>query len=467
MSFVSLEFLFFGPLMYLGYIAIGHRNPVPYLTISSLIFYGYHQIFYIPLLLAVAFLDFVAAKQIHRTSQPRARRAWLVASVISNLSLLGYFKYWNFFAGNLAAATAVGPAWVHHYVLPLGLSFYTLQALGYVFDVYRRTTVPEARFGTYFLFVSFFPQLVAGPIERSNRLIPQLKQLGAPPVDGFRAGCVLMAWGLFVKLVAADNLAPFVGAAIREPALGLALWPVAAVGMCRVYCDFLAYTAIARGLGKAFGVELSHNFRQPFFAKTPAGFWQRWHITLTRWVVDYVQIPLAKRLRGEPGRSLLTIGVLCLIGFWHGASWNFLLFGLFHGVVMRLWGPASAMLRPFGRYDVVRHASARLALLVVLAASAPMFLVRDFGELAEVMAAMVSWDAGTADPASFPGKTRLLVGTAALGAVLAIDWLFYNGYKRGPEQLSMPASVGLVGLLTVLVVCFGNFDVSPFVYFEF
>jgi alginate O-acetyltransferase complex protein AlgI len=453
-------------MLYLGYVGWGYRRPLAYLISCSLVFYGYYQLTYLPLLITVAMLDFLVARQIHRNTNQNLRRRWLAASVISNLGILGFFKYWNFVAENAAAATGA-EAVVHTYLLPLGLSFYTLQTLSYVFDVYRRRSVPEPRPWLYFLYVSFFPQLIAGPIERSNRLLPQLAKLRKPATTGFKAGCVLVAWGLFIKLVAADNLGPFVDSAIRTPALGPLLWPTAALGMCRVYCDFLAYTAIARGLGKGFGVELTHNFRQPFFAKTLGGFWQRWHITLTRWVMDYVQIPLARKWSGEPFRSLITIGVLCLIGLWHGASWNFLLFGLFHGVVLRVWGPVANLLSASGVPALARETSSRLCLVIVLSASAPMFLIRDFGELLRILSAMLSFRGEWAALLPIAGKIRLALGLLALLAVLCVDWLFYKGADWSPERLSNAGAVGVVALLTALIVPFANFDVVPFVYFAF
>lgn len=465
MSFASAEFLFFGPLVYLAYLAFGYRRPTLFVSLASIVFYAYHELYYLPLLFASALIDFVAARRIHEAESDRGRKGWLLASIAVNIGILGFFKYWNFAAGNLGGAVG-RDFWIHDFALPLGLSFYTLQTLSYTFDVYRRKTVPERDFGIYFLYVSFFPQLVAGPIERSRRLLPQLKALSRPTRDDFARGCVMIAWGLFVKLAVADNLAPLSAAAIQQPALGLLLWPVGILVMFQVYCDFMAYTTIARGLGRALGVELSENFRQPIFARTLAGFWQRWHITLTRWVVDYVHIPLARRFPAEPGRSLVAIGALCLIGFWHGATWNFLLFGLFHGICLRLWSPVGSVLgRALPRRG--RDIGSRAALFAVLAFSAPMFVLRDLPLLTDVLAAMLTFAADPAALAAAQGKVRFLFGVALLAIVLAVDYLRMveaRPFRRPPDGRE---AAFLAALLTALTVLFGNFDGVPFVYFEF
>jgi D-alanyl-lipoteichoic acid acyltransferase DltB (MBOAT superfamily) len=183
--------------------------------------------------------------------------------------------------------------------------------------------------------------------------------------------------------------------------------------------------------------------------------------------MDYVQIPLARRWPGEPSRSLITIGVLCLIGLWHGASWNFLLFGLFHGVVLRVWGPIASGLSAMGAPAFASDTCSRLCLVIVLSASAPMFLIHDFAELLRVLSAMLSFRSEWAALLPIAGKVRLALGLVALVAVLSVDWLFYRGLDWTPERFSSAAAVAIVALLTMLIVPFANFDVVPFVYFAF
>ncbi len=273
-----------------------------------------------------------------REENKSARKPYLWISLTINLGILFCFKYWNFIGSNASLLFSVEFE-LHDLLLPLGLSFYTLQTLSYIFDVYLGKIKPERHLGLFCLYVSFFPQLVAGPIERSRTLLPQLKSLGLPTLYQFRYGLLLIAWGFFIKLVIADNLSASINSVYfgDEHFSFWVYWVIGGLVTLKIYCDFMAYSEIARGVGMLFGVKLTLNFRRPLFATNLRAFWQRWHISLTRWIGDYIQIPLLRRYPTQPHRSIVTIITLVIIGFWHGASWNFILFGLFHGVVMVLW----------------------------------------------------------------------------------------------------------------------------------
>ena len=422
MSFASFEFAFFAPIFFALYALFGWRYPVAFIGAASLFFYGWWDPSYLPLLIASASIDYVAGLRIHAATEERRRRVWLTLSVVSNLAILVFFKYWTFLFGDLARATGYDDL-IHDVLLPLGLSFYTLQTLGYTIDVFRRKVAPERNFFTYLLFVSFFPQLVAGPIERAGKLLPQLRAIPPFTLRAFHSGFVLVTWGLFMKLAVADNLVAFVNSAMAAERPGLMHWGVGFVGMFQVYTDFYAYTLIARGLARALGVDLSENFRQPLFAKHLTGFWQRWHITLTRWIMDYVHLPIARRMPEEPGRSASAIAAMCLVGLWHGASWNFLLFGLFHGVVMRLWQPASRWLGQVPHPQRYEGAISRVLLFAVLSFSAPMFLVPDIGQLGHVLAGMASTHLGVVAILGSGGKFAALLGCALASLVILNDFL--------------------------------------------
>jgi len=266
----------------------------------------------------------------------------LVASLSTNLGLLAFFKYYNFFVesltGLLATAGLDATGWRLDLVLPVGISFYTFQTLSYTLDVYRGRLEPTRDPLDFALFVAFFPQLVAGPIERAKRLLPQIqrpRRIGAAAVD---SALFLIAWGLWKKVVVADNLAAIVDpvfAGSADVSAAMAYLAVVAFAF-QIYCDFSGYTDIARGLARLLGFELMLNFNLPYFARNPSDFWRRWHISLSTWLRDYLYISLG----GNRGPSWFVYRNLMLTmvlgGLWHGASWNFVWWGVYHGAILGL-----------------------------------------------------------------------------------------------------------------------------------
>ena len=340
MSFASLEFLPYLALVVGLFAFVPRRGRTLFLLAASYAFYLNAEPWHGLLLLGSTLLDYGVGRALGGTSSPLRRRLLLGASLAGNLGALGFFKYSGFIAQNWNALLGEGgdAAGWPQLALPLGISFYTFQTLAYTIDVYRGTIAPCRRFGTFALYVSFFPQLIAGPIERAGHLIPQLERAEVISLERLGAGGRLVLWGLVKKLVLADNLASHVRPVFEEPGgqgtLSLAL---AAVGMNVVlYLDFSAYTDIARGGGRLFGIDLVENFRRPFVSRSVAEFAGRWHISLFRWIGDYVHSPLS---RGELGywrlwrNNCLTMS---LFGLWHGASWTFLFWGAGSGVAISL-----------------------------------------------------------------------------------------------------------------------------------
>lgn len=267
------------------------------------------------------------------------KKLWLVESIASNLAILGLFKYADFFLRNLNKIMMYFGFGViekkFDILLPVGISFYTFQALGYTLDVYRGDIKAEKNIFKYALFVSFFPQLVAGPIERSSNLLAQIQKIETIKVwnfDRIREGFLLIMWGLFQKLVIADRAALLVNTVIRnyqnygffEIVLAMILFAF------QIYCDFGGYTSIARGAAQIMGFSLMNNFRQPYLAKNIKEFWRRWHISLTTWFTDYLYIPLGGGRRGRIKKYFNIVVVFGISGLWHGASWNFIMWGLMH-----------------------------------------------------------------------------------------------------------------------------------------
>jgi D-alanyl-lipoteichoic acid acyltransferase DltB (MBOAT superfamily) len=294
---------------------------------ASWLFYADCGLEHFPWLLASTAVGFTTAIAMANTEDRAARRRWLAVSVVFHLGMLAAFKY---APGLVESAVGTRPE------IPIGMSFYTFQVLSYGFDVARGRT-PACRSPVEFaLYVAFFPQIVAGPIERAEKLIPQLRAMRPSTWADLESGAVLIAWGLAKKEVYADRLRLAVQPALDDPGrfgeLELLLHLAALTAV--VYADFSAYSDIARGSARLFGVDLVENFRRPFVATTPLGFWPRWHISLYTWLVDYVQVPLARRRMPRWRLVLHSVLVIVLVGLWHGASWNFVLWSLANGLLV-------------------------------------------------------------------------------------------------------------------------------------
>lgn len=316
------------------------------ILLASYIFYGLWDWRFLSLIIISSVSDYSIALLLQKAALPNRRKALLALSVAVNIGILFSFKYFGFFVDSLVGLLDFLSIPSHittfQLVLPVGISFHTFQTLGYTIDVYRRKLNPERNLTTFLAFVSFFPQLVGGPIERASNLLPQFKKL--PKVNGniIRSGLRLMLWGLFKKVVVADQLAPLVDGifAQTETASSLVLALGAIYFAIQIYCDFSGYSDIAIGCARLFGFQLLRNFNFPYFAKSIPEFWKRWHISLSTWFRDYVYLPLGGN-RGSKYIQLLNVLITFgLSGFWHGANWTFLVWGLLNGLyfIPRIYG---------------------------------------------------------------------------------------------------------------------------------
>jgi len=315
------------------------------LLVASYVFYGAWDWRFLSLIWVSTCVDYVVALRIGEAPKSaagqRARKRWLVLSMATNLGLLGFFKYCGFFVremDQLLTWLGVGvslPAL--RIVLPVGISFYTFQTMSYTIDVFRRKTQPTRNFLDFALYVAFFPQLVAGPIERSTNLMPQILSPRRLKPGDFSEGLYLVAIGLFKKIVIADNMAEIVNGVFQSPASELSgldcLLGVYAFAF-QIYGDFSGYSAIARGVAKWLGFDLMVNFHLPYFAQSPRDFWHRWHISLSTWLRDYLYIPLGGSRHGTVATYRNLMLTMFLGGLWHGAGWTFICWGLFHGLVL-------------------------------------------------------------------------------------------------------------------------------------
>ncbi len=339
MLFNSFEFLIFFPSVTLLYFVLPHRHRWLMLLLASCLFYMAFIPVYILILLITILIDYFAGIYIEESEGAR-RKTFLVISIISTCAVLFVFKYFNFFNANFSALAGFlhwnYPVNTLSLILPIGLSFHTFQSLSYVMEVYNRRQKVERNFGIYALYVMFYPQLVAGPIERPQNLLHQFYEEHAFDYRRVTDGLKLMAWGLFKKVVIADRLAVFVNAVYDKPTeyQGVSLIVATVFFSFQIYCDFSGYSDIAIGAAQVMGFKLMDNFNRPYFSKSIAEFWKRWHISLSTWFKDYLYIPMGGNRVPVP-RWYLNLFITFLVsGLWHGANWTYIVWGALHGTYL-------------------------------------------------------------------------------------------------------------------------------------
>ena len=357
MIFHSLDFVVFFILVTAVYWRLRHRGQNILLLAASYFFYGYVHPWFLILIASSTVIDYLAARGMER--HPDRRRLFMALSIVSNFGMLGFFKYFNFFVDNLhvvleAAGLHVGLP-VLRVILPVGISFYTFQAMSYTVDVFRGELRARRSLLDVAVFISFFPHLVAGPIQRASYLLPQVEQARRFSLPRATSGFYLMVWGFFKKLVIADNVGVIANKVfgLNDPSFEV-LWAGVFAFAIQIYADFSAYTDIARGSSRWLGFELTENFDHPYLARNPADFWRRWNISLSTWFRDYVYIPLGGSRAGEGTWARNVLITFLLSGLWHGASWNYVLWGLYHGVLLVLTR-AHEILRPAPRVSRVSY----------------------------------------------------------------------------------------------------------------
>lgn len=339
MLFNSLDFLVFFPVVTIAYFAMPHKFRWLWLLIASCYFYMAFVWYYILILGLTISIDYFAGIQIEK-SQGRRRKLFLQISVLSTCLILFIFKYFNFFNENFAAVANYFhwsyPIGALSLILPIGLSFHTFQSLSYVFEVYRGNQRAEKNFGIYSLYVMFYPQLVAGPIERPQNLLHQFREPHYFEYERVKSGLLLILWGMFKKVVVADRLSEYVGVVYNhhEHFKGLPVLMAIYCFSVQLYCDFSGYSDIAIGTARVMGFKLMTNFNMPYFSKSISEFWKRWHISLFSWFRDYLYAPLRGKRASKFRKRYSLIITFITSGLWHGAAWNYVTYGTLNGVAL-------------------------------------------------------------------------------------------------------------------------------------
>lgn len=342
MSFISLAFPLFFAVVLAGLAIMPTRQArQAFLLVANLAFYAAGTPWFVIVLLVPAIVDYACAIRMEASADARTRRRWLILSLVVNLGVLFYFKYADFMVGEIADTLGIGTAPLN-VVLPVGISFFTFKTMSYTVDVYRGHIRASRSLVDYTMFVSFFPELVAGPIVRASVFLPQMRRAIRLSAHRFALAVPLILLGLTKKLLVADRLAVLVDPVFANPALysrGTVASAVLAYAI-QIYSDFSGYTDIAIGVARAIGFDLPENFRMPYLATSITDFWRRWHMTLSAWLRDYLYVPLGGNRRGATRTYVNLILTMLLGGLWHGANWTFVVWGLYHGVglaIHKLW----------------------------------------------------------------------------------------------------------------------------------
>jgi D-alanyl-lipoteichoic acid acyltransferase DltB (MBOAT superfamily) len=472
-AFNSLEYILLLVVTSLLFFGAGYRARLAILLIASLIFYAAWSVPLVSLIVISAGVDYSAGRLLGEWERPTARRAVLAISLLLNLGLLGYFKYANFFLENfheLMMGHAEGEGKLLDIILPPGISFYTFQTMSYTIDVYRRKIAPTRSFLRFFLYVTFFPQLIAGPIERAGHLLVQFDHAATRrfQVENLVGGAQMIVFGMFKKVVIADHCGRLVDRVFADPA-GFDGWTVL-VGVyaftLQIYCDFSAYSEIARGSARIFGIDLMRNFDQPYLTSNIADFWRRWHISLSNWFRDYVYIPLGGSQSGKIRTLINLIITMFLSGLWHGAAWTFVIWGLYHGallLVTALIGKRVAKLFGEGRWARALGWFTTFHLVVI---GWIMFRAADMAQFGEVLGAiggaLGAFVAGGAGPTS--AQSLFVAGMFGFLGLAGVD----RRYRLLERIWESP--IGSVVFATVLIVTMlliGVPDGPAFIYFQF
>lgn len=480
MLFNSFEFLIFFIVTSVGYFVLNHQYRWAVLLLASCIFYMYFIPVYILILFLTIIIDYFAGVLLEKT-EGKKRKWYLVASIVTNIGILAFFKYFNFFIDNLNAISGIlGEPSSHKYlpiIIPIGLSFHTFQAMSYTIEIYRGNQKAERHFGIYSLYVMFYPQLVAGPIERPQNMLHQFHEEHHFNFDNLFSGLRWMLWGLFKKVVIADRLAIMVDYIYNGTGHSSGMeWIIATILFAiQIYCDFSGYSDMALGSARIMGFDLMLNFRQPYFSKSIAEFWSRWHISLSTWFKDYLYIPLGGN-RVKISRWYFNLFFVFMVsGFWHGANWTFIIWGALHGVYLII-----AEIRKRFFKQSAEQGFLNILITFILVSFAWIFfransLDQAFDICKEIFRQI---DASYFQIArsDLHGQPDTILGLAKwkfIASLMVIPFLFYCDYLISTKKVNVLIkkapiySWPIYYFLIILILLFGVFDTKQFIYFQF
>lgn len=476
MLFNSLEFLLFFPAVTFTYYALPHKYRWALLLLASCVFYMFFIPRYIFILIFTIAVDYCAGLLIEKAVQPAKKKALLVLSICANVGILFFFKYFNFFNQDIRALAHFA-GWNYTLqslviILPVGLSFHTLQAMSYTIEVYRGNQKAEKHLGIYALYVMYYPQLVAGPIERPQNMLHQFHKKHEFNYSNVANGLKLMLLGFFKKLVIADRLADYVDFVYKGPAHyhGLAILLAVVFFAFQIYCDFSGYSDIAIGASLVMGIRLMQNFDRPFISKSVTEFWRRWHISLYTWFNDYVFVPLVISLRNA-GKIAVYVGLLItffLAGLWHGAGWTFIIFGLLHGFAL-MYEFSTRKIRQRLSSSRIYDAASIIFTFGFACFSWIFFRASSFRQALVVIRSLFSRGQDSQDVIHYNfGLQQIAISTFAVAFLLALEYFQKNkGFISALNSLSRRKQWIICNLMFASIILLGIFAKKEFIYFQF
>lgn len=477
MLFNSFVFFFFLIFVVTLYYNVGFKYRKLLLLVSSYVFYGYWDYRFTILLAISTLVDFFVGRKLYAVDNKNIKKRLLLLSVCVNLGILGLFKYYDFFIDSfsvIAGQFNQNLDYLHlNIILPVGISFYTFQTMSYTIDIYREKLKPTNSIIDFAVFVSFFPQLVAGPIERARNLLPQIAINRLPSKEQINSGIVLIVMGLFKKVLIGDTTGKIVDQIFSQPELYKSPELLSALVLfsIQIYADFSGYSNIARGTAKLLGFELMKNFEQPYLSRNITEFWRRWHISLSSWLKDYLYITLGGNRKGEYRTYLNLFITMLLGGLWHGASWNFVIWGGLHGLYLAihkimLKGRKVELTNYIynGFYSFLKYLVQVLLTYVIVLFAWLFFRATDFNTSRYFMEKMIYWETSDLSLRFFKITFFFIVVT------LLYDFFEYRTKQHSFIVLirNKPLRTGII-LATFLVILLYMFNTEPlpFMYFQF
>lgn len=476
MLFNSIEFVVFFFITTSVYWILSHRWQNLFLLAASYFFYSVWDYRFLSLILFLTLIHYFCGIKIYESDNPKKRKTFLSLGVISSIAILGVFKYYNFFTENFQILlNAIGIRMSIqrlNIIMPVGLSFYTFQSMSYAFDIYRGQLKPTRNIIHFALFIAFYPQLLAGPINRATKLLPQIINARSFSKKQIGDGLYFILWGLFKKMFIADNMARIAEYVFTVPAssqTGLEILLGIIAYTFQIYCDFSGYSDIALGIAKCMGIEIMVNFRRPYLALSPNEFWSRWHISLSSWLRDYLYMPLANRF-GIRYRNILF--TMFIAGLWHGAGWTFILWGLFHGVIQviyiiiyRLFANPLAEKKKKSLFTEKFSFAARwLIMMILVMFSWLIFGAESINHVSEMfMGIFSSW---RITPLANMFLRHIIFFCWFL--VVVDIWDFIHERKKNKvHQFGIFARINFYLFVILSIIFFGVFEETQFVYFQF
>ncbi|WP_339624085.1 MBOAT family O-acyltransferase [uncultured Winogradskyella sp.] len=469
MLFNSIEYLIFLPIVFIIYwlLKSNYKNQNILLLVSSYVFYGWWDYRFLSLIVFSSFLDYYVGQKIESAYGDKNKKRWLIVSLCSNLGLLGVFKYYNFFAESFAnTMSSIGwevNALTLNIILPVGISFYTFQTLSYSIDIYRKEIKASKDIVGFFTFVSLFPQLVAGPIERASNLMPQIEGERKLNATLIKTGVFQIFIGLFRKVAIADNLGVYVDSVYGNYEIhnGSTLLVATVFYAFQIYFDFSGYSDIAIGSAKMFGFNFNRNFNLPYFSKTLTEFWRRWHMSLSFWLRDYLYISLGGNRKGIAITYRNLLLTMLLGGLWHGSSWNFVIWGGIHGLFLSLekYTFSALKIKTFNAFGY-------LYTFIVVIVAWIFFRAPDFESASTIVSTIFSFDFGSL----FLGDINKFVNAVLLLTIgVAIDLRLFKS-KVSLEEFGVRFStirLSIIVSIIILLLCLFYSTTENFIYFQF